>query len=375
MNRTVVSKLTPAPIRRAVRDSRLKNSHYFPAEPHNPTTLLLYITQNCNLRCGHCNYLLEDPDYFSPKTDITFELLGQILKGHETHFNNIILSAEGEPTSHKAFVEVLRTCAQATTKLSMVTNGTTKLDTLKEIVRNVDALTISLDGVDADTFKAKRGGSEKTFEHVVSIIRQAKELQETMPDARLKSVTVNSIIEREILPLMEPLIRYCAELGVNSSLGNFVPIGGGAGRSPLMESDPAVIDEYRRITSITDWGTKVALPRLVNPGVNNHCNFLFTRLPTNYNGNLSPCCYMGSNPRYGNFQDSDEPWNSEGLESFRRQFSTAKRLEDLPSLCRSCHSRTKTRIRFNHRTKKWSNLGYLDAIEQRQGTSLAEVQG
>jgi len=291
------------------------------------------------------------------------ELLAEILKRHTKHFQYITISAEGEPTVHKNFAEILRMCIRSGLRLNVVTNGITNKKTLELIVRNIDGLMISLDGVDATTYHRKRGGESKTFEHVLNTIHEVKSLQAKMPDARLKNLLVNFVIEKESLPLMDPIIRFCAELGVHASLNNFIVTGDGSGWSSLMNTDPEVIREYRRITSIIDWGTNVDLPRLVSTEQQDRyfCRFLFRRLPCSHKGDLSPCCYIPADERFGNILDSNQPWNSEELRQFRRQFSTATCVEDLPLQCQSCHIRTTKRIYFNDQTKSWAGLEVLDA--------------
>jgi len=291
---------------------------------------------------------------------MTLDLLEEILNRFASVFNNISISSEGEPTVHKKFPEILKRCNQTNAQLSMVTNGVIPNKYIELIVKNLDSLMISLDGIDATTYHYKRGGNAPTFQKVLKTINRVNELKNVSNDIRLKDLSINFVIEKQSLHLIKPIIRFCADLGVHASLNNFIPIGDSTEWMPLMADASDVIEEYREITSINDWGTDIDLPRLVNGDKNNFCHFLFGRLPCNYKGDLSPCCYIPADPKYGNILDSDRPWDSMPLKEFRQSFTNAKSIEDLPVECRNCHARTSRRIYYNNATQKWSGLDALD---------------
>ena len=151
------------------------------------------------------------------------------------------------------------------------------------------------------------------------------------------------------------MIHFCENLGVDVLLNNFVQTGDSTGKGwgPLMATDKEVIEEYNRLTSITDWKVNVNLPRLVGGEWSNYCHFLFGRLPVNYKGYLSPCCYIPTDEKYGNVMDAGKPWDTAPLKQFREKFVKASVLQDLPEVCRFCHIRTTKRYDFDCKSKTW----------------------
>lgn len=338
-----------------------------PVRSYFPVSLGLFITQNCNLRCNHCQYLLQNPDHFSKDTDLSLDLLEEILRRTSGYLDHIALTAEGEPTMHREFDEVVRRCAAACPRVSLATNALTNVATYETLVRHLDQLMISLDGVDAASYSRTRGGNEKAFERVVDAIRQVQELRRAIPGGRLKRLSINFVIDREILHLMEPMIRFCEELGVDvARFNNFNPEGDLTRWQPLMGSDGEVIREYRRLTAITDWKVAVKLPKLLGIERQRFCHMLFNDLLINYQGNLTPCCHVPAHPRFGNIRDSEQAWNSIELQRFRQRFAQAHSLDELPPQCRYCHRRVTEKIRFSPRTGRWSGLEVLEEAERLQ---------
>lgn len=131
-------------------------------------TVQLSLTNRCNLQCRHCAASATTLDGEDPLT--TVELKTIIDKLISCRVKKFVLSG-GEPLVRKDLTEILRYIREKgkSTKVSIMTNALLLNESnVKEIVENVDAVDISLDGYDEESCSNIRG--KNVFSHVLKNI-------------------------------------------------------------------------------------------------------------------------------------------------------------------------------------------------------------
>ncbi len=296
---------------------------------HPPRTAFLHVTQHCNLRCAHCQYLLQDRDHFRPRN---MEDWQSVLK----HFASVgmswcTVSAEGEPLLHPEYDAILAGLTEHGIKASGVTNGLLLHKHLDAVVKHLEGLTVSLDAPDAETYGAIRGKAE-AYPTVLENIRLLVEHKRVRrPGFR---VSVKFDMHAGNLHLMERMIRKGLELEADAVHFGTINDEGTGSLRPLFDHDKdivAFLDGLRR--QFPD--APVVWPSLVDMEHVGRCAMLFEGLVVNSDHALSPCCHLpGNADEYGLWHTP-----AQGLERFRRAFSTARSVEELPEQCRHCHRR------------------------------------
>jgi MoaA/NifB/PqqE/SkfB family radical SAM enzyme len=117
----------------------------------------LYITTVCNLKCDSC--FLGD-DYFSQRVLMTPESAGAIATWAKQEGAHEVAILGGEPTTHPGLVSILHSVKDSgLVRIRLVSNGgPTYVRALKNgVLAEVDEIYLSIDGATADSHDAVRG--------------------------------------------------------------------------------------------------------------------------------------------------------------------------------------------------------------------------
>lgn len=113
----------------------------------------IQLTTRCNLKCTHC--FLDDSE-----SDLSVEILRNIVSYAKTKKCTCLSFTGGEPTLHPQFPEIVETVKKNNFTFSMITNGKNfsdiyqSIDSLSGSMRRVD---FSLDGATEDVHDLNRG--------------------------------------------------------------------------------------------------------------------------------------------------------------------------------------------------------------------------
>ena len=200
---------------------RTENTDTSEPQVPNLNTLYFYLTEGCNLLCRHCWLAPIQRTPEEPGPVIDPELFYSIVEqGKALGLSGVKLTG-GEPLLHPNFLEFVDFIKEQGLSLTVETNGTLCTQEIAEKIASVKRVfvSVSLDGVDAETHEGVRG-VEGSFEAALQGIR------------RLVSVDIHPQIIMSIMRnnrgQMESLVRFAEELGAESVKFNVVqPIARG----------------------------------------------------------------------------------------------------------------------------------------------------
>ena len=162
-----------------------------------PLIVALNITNRCNLNCTYCY-----GDYYNRKTrDFTKQELFDLIETLYKMGTRIIYLSGGEPLLRKDVGEIIDTIKSKNMLCFLNSNGLLVPNKLNEI-KNIDSLTISLDGKE-DVNDKNRG--QGTYKRAVKAIEVAK-------DAGIH-VATNTVINQDTLYSVDYVISLANKLG------------------------------------------------------------------------------------------------------------------------------------------------------------------
>jgi cyclic pyranopterin phosphate synthase len=148
----------------------------------------LSISDVCNFKCGYClpdGYKIDKSDN---RTFINIEEIRRLTKAlSELGVSKIRLTG-GEPTIRKDFFEIIKTIKKNSgIKKTVITTNGYRLDKIAYDIKNsgLDGINISIDSLDANTFKKITGHNR-----LGEILRGIKELQKL----NFKNIKINAVL-------------------------------------------------------------------------------------------------------------------------------------------------------------------------------------
>ena len=162
----------------------------------------LSISDVCNFKCGYClpdGYKIDKSDN---RSFLNIEEIGRLVKAlSELGVSKIRLTG-GEPTVRKDFFEIIKIIKENSgiKKTVMTTNGY-RLDKIADDIKNsgLDGINISIDSLNADTFKKITG-----HDRLEEILRGIKNLQKL----NFKNIKINAVLLKGINDTYEDFIKF-----------------------------------------------------------------------------------------------------------------------------------------------------------------------
>jgi MoaA/NifB/PqqE/SkfB family radical SAM enzyme len=112
---------------------------------------ILYLTERCNSRCVTCDYWRTGRDEMSLTT------VERLIPGLLQLQTRMVLVSGGEPLIHPEWEEIARLLRANGLQLWLLTSGLSLVKHARRVSQLFDAVTVSLDGTDAQTYSAIRG--------------------------------------------------------------------------------------------------------------------------------------------------------------------------------------------------------------------------
>jgi MoaA/NifB/PqqE/SkfB family radical SAM enzyme len=125
----------------------------------------LYLTERCNSRCVTCDY------WRHGHIDMSLEKVRRLIPSLGRLQTRVALLSGGEPLLNPEWPSIGQALREAGLKVWLLTSGLSLAKHAKRAVEVFDAITVSLDGTDRDTYQAIRGLD--AFENVCDGIRAA----------------------------------------------------------------------------------------------------------------------------------------------------------------------------------------------------------
>src|SRR5262249_4138104 len=124
----------------------------------------LYLTERCNSRCISCDY------WRNGRVDMSLESVRRLLPSLKELQTRVVLLSGGEPLLNPEWVLIAQLLKDAGLRLWLLTSGLSLAKHAARASQLFDAVTVSLDAADADTYAAIRGVN--AFEKVCAGIRE-----------------------------------------------------------------------------------------------------------------------------------------------------------------------------------------------------------
>lgn len=142
-----------------------------PAQPRRAGALLrlplvtLYLTERCNSRCVTCDY------WRHGRLDMSLALVARLLPSLRDLETRVVLLSGGEPLLNPEWEEIVRALKTNGLKVWLLTSGLSLAKHARRAAQLLDAITVSLDGTNSETYAAIRGLD--AFDKVCEGIRAA----------------------------------------------------------------------------------------------------------------------------------------------------------------------------------------------------------
>lgn len=194
-----------------ISEEQMKNEITYPYQ-----IVYLSLTNRCNLRCKHCvaSACIEEVDHMN--TEDWKKVIDQVVVLNPEQIN----LTGGEPLIRPDFCEILEYLrANYKGAITLSTNALLLNERLMEIIKkNVDGVSVSLDGFDSYSCTKVRG--EGIYDRVIAGIKKLKE-------AGMEKVSVSMLETKYTYGHDQDFYKLCEELDVKPLIRRFAPSGRG----------------------------------------------------------------------------------------------------------------------------------------------------
>jgi len=251
----------------------------------------LEVTTRCNLHCRTCvrNVWGEPLEDMAPTT---FDRLVAQLQDLP-QLREVVFGGYGEPFAHPRILDYLAAVKGLGLKVTVSTNGMLLDEERAELLvrLGVDAVTVSLDGTDPDTYADVRRGADlrTVLDNIEELNRIKVEQRTSFPRLGIEFVALKQNVAE-----LPDLLRLAGRLGANRAIVTHVlphtpPMAAealysrdGAESLPVPTGWPVKSGDWLL------WGT-MELPRM-NWGAERRCRFITSKaLVVGWDGGVSPC--------------------------------------------------------------------------------------
>ena len=111
----------------------------------------LYLTERCNSRCVTCDY------WRHGRTDMTYDAVQRLLPNLAQLKTQVVLLSGGEPLLNPEWECIAHLLRNSGVKVWLLSSGLSLAKYAERAAKVFDAITVSLDGTDRQTYQAIRG--------------------------------------------------------------------------------------------------------------------------------------------------------------------------------------------------------------------------
>ena len=111
----------------------------------------LYLSERCNSRCVTCDY------WRHGRADMNLEAVTRLLPGLAALQTSVVLISGGEPLLNRDWTDIAHLLKASGLKLWLLTSGLSLAKHAARVSQLFDAVTVSLDGAEPQTYAAIRG--------------------------------------------------------------------------------------------------------------------------------------------------------------------------------------------------------------------------
>lgn len=296
---------------------------------YTPPVFIATITDNCNLRCPTCLYLLEDLDKFT-KSFMAVDKLKDILQKYNGNkIAKIIFLTGGEPLLHPQFDKLVDISRSYGLIPKISTNGILIKKHINAL-KKVDYVNVSLDAYNYESFRANRGGTSEQFNNIIKGINLLK--------TNNINFSVSFLLSANNVPEASAMLEFAAKLGPNFvNLHNINPHGN-ASVTPLTITDKDAMGFVNNIIGKKDYQFDIIMGIIFDPGseafLKERCIQPWYYFCFNSVGEIAYCCHLAHNNNIGNVLNGYN-FNSPKMNHFRKNMIKG----NFPKSCLYCQRR------------------------------------
>ena len=325
-----------------------------------PRRLVLEMTSACNIRCKMCGRTAAEftPTVFQKKWLSIFEPIADQIE-------EVTLLGWGEPTLHPEFSDFLAWAHSHGLRIFFCTNGTRLKALTEDIFRyQVDLLTVSLDGADAETNNSIRCGADfdTILADVAGIAAKKRELGVEYPYISF----VMTLMESNFRSFPD-YVRLAKRMGIQEVKGVYLTVFDDIMGEESMEGradELRIVYDQARVLG-EELGIAVKLPHLQGEDIagdapHKDCYVGWRDFFLGSDGYIRSCM---STPvklfRVGDYETFAEMWNSPEYQAFRASVNT----QEMCMACRNCYQASA------------ANWNKKESFDQRGQTFAPEWEG
>ena len=318
--------------------------------PFAPLTAMLHITEHCNVRCEFCwHHSFLKQDKHQPQRMETSAVIAMIQELAVMGTQDVTLSANGEPTIHPDFPEIVKTIKNNRMRLKVVTNLTFFSPAVAAALAQADHLIINLAATDPASYQSIY--APKGHVSFVQVVENIKSLTQRQQHGG-PQIKIGYVLTKNTFRHIAPMLNLASECGVTSIRFKFM--------DPLSFTEPLVLDNHDQqwladeITRLLKIPTPVShnladiLGQLSssdpsdeaqNSNEHGRCFIGWLVMNINENGSVTLCC-QNDHLIIGNWKEKRlrEIWEGEQAQEFRHSAKTKIDFDHpLWHACKTCH--------------------------------------
>jgi Fe-coproporphyrin III synthase len=304
----------------------------------------LYLSERCNSRCVTCDY------WRNGRADMTLATVASLLPDLTRLQTRVVLISGGEPLLNPQWGEIAQLLRGRGLRLWLLTSGLSLAKHAQRVAPLFDAITVSLDGADRETYRSIRGVD--AFDKVCEGVRAAA--------ACGGRVGIRVTVQRANYRQLPQFVSLTRELGAQqlSFLAVDVANPHAFGRQDDFRSDLALQPEDLPILEqiiaglerncaadfrsglIADSPRKLRRIRQYFAGVCGlagyppvHCNVFDYSAVVGATGQVSPCFFIAGPPAAPGQRPLADALNGEHMVALRQRIRTGGRAECARCVC------------------------------------------
>jgi radical SAM protein with 4Fe4S-binding SPASM domain len=306
-----------------------------------PFMVVVAVSYVCNAKCPNCPYTqssirqsYKDMPFIAPET---FKKIADECGPYKAY---VRISGGGEPLLHPQMVELIEYAKKVGARVGLITNGSLLVpDTVdKLLTANTDAIEISADAADKETYAKVRAGLnfDKLLRNVRYLVKKRNELKS---DTKIIASVIN---QKLVADKLESVVAFWKKIVDEVQVRKYLTWGIG---DPNQSADPTPY--------MPD------LPKRVP------CPFPFERLNIDSRGKIEFCGYdIAGETNFGNVNETSikSIWQGEKFNQWR-ELLLQGRYEEI-DICRKCP---------DWRYRSW-NYNYWNVLKKAEKKKARDLQ-
>ncbi|GEM_PF-5911772 len=304
----------------------------------HPVGAMFFVNDACNMKCVFCGRMNGIFKKMSPAAikDMTFLQFKKIF-GRLKEAMHIVFCGFGEPLLNKDIFEMIAYSKRKGKITTLTTNGILLDDRAIDNIlgSKLDVLSISIKTSKKDFFCQTTGLEEKYFD---LIIGNVMDLVKKRNGIKSKTeIMLSFVCSRDNIKAMEDMVELANHLKVDGLrfLGLAMPnIPASKNRDKLFFQDDAKLaKEFAKLKNKAK--IEVILPRIIKNNRGGGCSFADNFIGVDASGDVSPCCGIPPQKRYGNVFSGKNVLNEKLFVFLRKTLSS--RLTYSCLMCRNSY--------------------------------------